>query len=704
MLYAKRGIANFSLVLTATIICAVFFILSYSFFKIIKQKNTFNKRLLSSAIVASCTIVLIFILSICYIDYYDKNYVEYDSNYSLTCRASSVINYDNYSYICADNVVLLNENSNKFSGNVTFYLYNMHNDIKVGDNFVIQNTSIVKRDFFDKKNISSYIKKSIYLLNFSNSDIQVFNNTTNISEKFKDKCYEILSSNMNFENANLAYTVLFGDKNTLDSNIESAFSSTGVAHILAVSGLNIAIITSLLMFIFRFLKIGSKSKLVFLFLILFIYCYLCNFSPSVVRASVMSVILLFGSTFGLKYDKLNSLSFAGIICILFLNPFNVFTLGFQLSFLSVFAIITLCPVLDKLMNKIHLKNNFTQLITLTVSVNFVIFPICAHYFNQISLISVLTNIIVVPVYSIAFALLFFISLIVLIIPFMCVFLKLPDLIFQFIKIVTNKFSQVAICTVNTFDCSLILLLLIIILCFTIRFVMISKKYKIIFFVFCSLLIAFVFALQNLPIKIDENKFLISYQSNTNCAYMLQKNNTITLVGSKISTNQIEKDRIENKFHKIDYMVAYDAELNELNNLVGKMQIYNIQKLYLPKLFYDYSVFDELKTQNRVFCLNDEVVIGNIKLNCVYDIENKLLGVNVSKNKNFIFVNKLSDAEFLELSYWLSGDIDYLFLNTFSSYFEQQYNFEIFKTVVSKTNTTSQEIIDLKILDWFTILI
>jgi competence protein ComEC len=123
--------------------------------------------------------------------------------------------------------------------------------------------------------------------------------------------------------------------------------------------------------------------------------------PPVVRAGIMAAVVLVGVLLYKDVDLINVVSFSGLAILLF-SPLFLFDLGFQLSFASVFAILLLYPRLSKLISRYVGKSHKTLWkwimvpALISVSVELVLFPILAYYFNMIPLVIVVANIFIVP--------------------------------------------------------------------------------------------------------------------------------------------------------------------------------------------------------------------------------------------------------------------------------------------------------------------
>ncbi|MFI3167218.1 MAG: ComEC/Rec2 family competence protein [Bacillota bacterium] len=206
------------------------------------------------------------------------------------------------------------------------------------------------------------------------------------------------------DNVGIAYAMTFGDSALVDYTSLSLLRRGGVAHIFAVSGLHIGILYGLLR-MFSWLKLRSslKEKAIYngaCLLILLFYVYLCDFTASSVRAFLMIFIGIILTRFGLIKDRLTAISLSAFIIMLY-SPYIIFTVGFQLSFLTVLGLAILPEKIEK-----HLE--FLKFRKLKKSVAFAISAfvstalVSCYHFGYLSTISVLLNLIVVPIYSIVY--------------------------------------------------------------------------------------------------------------------------------------------------------------------------------------------------------------------------------------------------------------------------------------------------------------
>ena len=142
-------------------------------------------------------------------------------------------------------------------------------------------------------------------------------------------------------------------KNDLPETTKKAFQKIGVYHLLATSGMHVAIISQFIFYIFKKLKIKEKQSALFSSLAMLIFMAVVGFTPSVTRACIMAIIYFLGICISKNSDSLNSLGIA-ILAICAINPFASCDISLWLSFLATLGII-LCynPIKNYMYQKIN---------------------------------------------------------------------------------------------------------------------------------------------------------------------------------------------------------------------------------------------------------------------------------------------------------------------------------------------------------------
>ncbi len=206
---------------------------------------------------------------------------------------------------------------------------------------------------------------------------------------------------LNQREAGFVAAIVIGDRGNMPNDLKEIFVNTGTAHILAISGMNMAIIGALFFFILRACFVSRQVHFWGTILFLFAYALLSGWSAPVVRACIMSAVIL--ASFALEHEgePLNSLGLATVI-ILLMDPRNLFDAGFQLSFGAVFGILTLfkpCQNIFKIFPKFICDS-----VSLSVSAWSGTVIVILYHFHMLTPIAILANIPIVPLADMIMAL------------------------------------------------------------------------------------------------------------------------------------------------------------------------------------------------------------------------------------------------------------------------------------------------------------
>ena len=179
--------------------------------------------------------------------------------------------------------------------------------------------------------------------------------------------------------------ILLGNDDTMDPALQASYASTGVSHILCVSGMHVGLIFMILNFILKPLDFSRKTSLlksIILLLSVWSYAYITGLSPSVQRSAVMFTFVFFGDFLNRNTNIFHSL-YTSLFLLLLIDPLLLCNVGFQLSYLAVFGIVIFqkpITMLWKPKNKI--MKYFWELITVSMAAQLSTFPIAIYYFGQ----------------------------------------------------------------------------------------------------------------------------------------------------------------------------------------------------------------------------------------------------------------------------------------------------------------------------------
>lgn len=274
---------------------------------------------------------------------------------------------------------------------------------------------------------------------FSDVEISAKSNLTFI-EKIQVKLHEVLLQNLGAEIGELSYSMITGDKNSLDRETANSFSLSGLGHLLAVSGLHIGFICAAVSWILKKCKVNKYVNLIVVGILILFYSMLAGFSGSVLRAGIMTMIALIGSSIGKRNDLLNNLFFA-VTCILTFRPILILYVGLILSISAVLGIILFSRGISNVLKRIHIPRRLADYLAVCLSVNIAIMPVMIFFFNSLEPYSIISNMIVIPIMSVSFAVIFLTSFITMILPFMAFSLKVSSVGIALVSSVASLISK-----------------------------------------------------------------------------------------------------------------------------------------------------------------------------------------------------------------------------------------------------------------------
>ena len=197
----------------------------------------------------------------------------------------------------------------------------------------------------------------------------------------------------------IAEALLIGYTNDLDKDLVQAYSNTGVVHIIAISGMHLGLIYVMLVWLFAKIPVVNRSKILQVVLILgclWLFSLITGAAASVLRSAVMFTFIALGKNFFRQTSVYNSLAASAFVMLCF-NPYFLWDVGFQLSYLAVGGIIAFQkPIYNCFYIKNKWLNKVWQLMAISLAAQLLTFPVCIYYFHQFPNLFLITNIIAVP--------------------------------------------------------------------------------------------------------------------------------------------------------------------------------------------------------------------------------------------------------------------------------------------------------------------
>ncbi len=204
--------------------------------------------------------------------------------------------------------------------------------------------------------------------------------------------------------SSIVNAMLIGNRAALSEEIEQLYVNTGIIHVLAVSGLHVGILSEVVLLLLGFFRRQDAKwkrwQWVISLFVIWGFTLLVGGAASVTRAAIMFSFLNFGRLFRRDIHPLNSLA-AAAFCILLVDPYSLFHIGFQFSFLAVIGIVIFYKSLYRLwIPKYSILNFFWQLLVVGIAAQIAVLPLSVYYFHQIPMYSWLAGLIAVPFASI----------------------------------------------------------------------------------------------------------------------------------------------------------------------------------------------------------------------------------------------------------------------------------------------------------------
>jgi len=324
----------------------------------------------------------------------------------------------------------------------------------------------LKASFIDKFDYAMYLKRYGLTAISYYPKIKIFELDNNLAlpskinikyflYKLKNKLSNHFDYYLSGDSSAFIKAMMLNDKKTLSSDLQEEFSRSGLSHIVAISGLHISLLSSLLLSFL--ITIGFRRKIAFYIILFFllIYLILVGFPASANRATIMAILSSLSFLIGRPSSLLRILLLVGALLV-FINPLVLWVdLGFQLSFLAVLAIIIIYPIIKnylslKFLNRTIISQSIIDIISLTLSVQILTAPLLISNFKQFSVIALLSNLLVIWLIPLIMTL----SILALIISF--VIPPVASLIFLFLDLLLKYVLLVNHLLANTLGAVLII--------------------------------------------------------------------------------------------------------------------------------------------------------------------------------------------------------------------------------------------------------
>ena len=479
----------------------------------------------------------------------------------------------------------------------------------------------------------------------------------NLRYKLKTNLLRVLPK----EKADIASALLLGYSNDMDENQRDMYSKANVIHVLAISGMHVNYIVVALSVIQK--KLDNRKGKIILIIFLLFFVQLTGSSPSVVRAAIMCVLAISSRLFYRKSDTINNVAIACLVILIF-NPYNIYNIGFQLSFLGTFGIVLLNDKLKRFLEAFFKINkngrnvvfskvlrSVISIFSVSISANIFIMPILVYNYNMISFNFLITSILIAPILGMMLLCGYITIIISLFSIGISKFFSLP---FEFILNVFKKISE--ICSSIDFSRFKIatpsIITIIIYYVFVIFFIFPVKKIK-----KCKRFIIKLIAVCTIVVCVTEIIIPINIELKINfvdvgqgdCTLIVTNTNKKVLIdggGSEaydVGKNVLLPYLYDRKINYLDYIIVSHFDTDHVGGLLTVMKELKVGTVVISKQgkwSQNYQNFMEIVKDKKIkVLLVDQGDRINIDRNLYFDIlwpkSENLINDNILNNNSIV---------------------------------------------------------------------
>ena len=474
-------------------------------------------------------------------------------------------------------------------------------DVIIIDGKIVLPNSAMNAGGFD---YSRYLKADniFFRVNYKSENIEKIGSSEHplllTWTNFREKCTAFFDNTFPKEEAAVLKAFIAGDKSTISDEIEESFSASGLSHILAVSGLHVAVFISLIVSMLKFFKISKRNEMFFSVVAAIFFVFFTGASVSALRAGVLCIFALIAKLIYRKSDPITTLSFAAALFCLF-NPHIIYDASFMLSFSATAGILifyeTVSEALSKIYSKIDSKTkiykflrNFFDSIAVGLAVQVFVLPLLIYLFNGFSVMSVIATVVITPLlpYLLAGGLLF------ICISFVNSSLATPVAGFVFLLaklmiFIAEKFGSFTFSKVLFGELTPVLLLIYALFIATVLFAI--KRFKKAYIIsFISFTLVFVLNAANIYATRDIARVSFINVGQGDCALIKAPGDCDILIDAGGYLNSegtgkyiIAPYLIKNGVTDVEYVIVSHMHSDHIIGLLGLMDEMDVDKLIIP---------------------------------------------------------------------------------------------------------------------------
>lgn len=529
-----------------------------------------------------------------------------DGEYAVTGRVEEVSERDNS---LAVELSGLKFDGKSVGGNLILTIYG-GKDLSVGD-FVSTNADVSYMPIVANGKVNGSDYRNDYRYTAYVSSVTVTDGNPNIIELAQMNYKSFLTDKLGERYGGIAFGMISGDKSGINNTTIDYFSVAGISHILAVSGMHIGFIVIL---VNMFLRRRSKYvRLGVTLAILLFYVVFAEFTPSVIRATVMCVIGMFTVISGKQRDILSALCFAFSI-ILAVRPFYLFEIGFLMSFGSLFCIILFAKRLMLQFERVPLRgrakviwNKFGSCVSSSACAQLGISPPGIYFFGSVSTYTIIVNIFVIPLVLVAFICTLLLSVIGWI-PYVDVVMNIPKAMYAALYHAAKFTSELPYATIPVYSNAAVFLSYPLLFLAS-HFTMMSKiRLKRVLSVCMFCVTAFLMCLNSFSVLMTDAVIPVrSYSSTDSVVTVDGKTYVVGDMDSSRSGYAVINALRLNYSRSVEYIIVDELDLDTAQEIEEVASKFAIKRVYARS--YSADGIDFLKSNNidySILGLIDEV--------------------------------------------------------------------------------------------------
>ena len=448
--------------------------------------------------------------------------------------------------------------------------FSLYDDFVLGDRVLITGNlaSITNNTVPNTFNYKKYlISNEIYNV-IEITDIKKVNANISLFYKIKNKLYErgkMLDKSYPYINS-----LIFGNNSYLDEDVLASYRENGISHLFAISGLHISIFIMIISYVLDRMKIPLFFKSLILILFLLFYMFLTNFSMSVLRGAIFTILILINKLLKLDIPIFNLLLLT-LCIILFMNPLNINNVGLLYSFLVTLFLVVFSHIING-------KSKVYSLFMISFIAFLVSYPITINNFNQVNFLSVIYNVFFVPYVS---SILLPFTLVSFVFPF------LDDVLFFFVKII--EISSQFLNSISIFKVSMCKMNVLMI---CVYFVIICKLFLSWNGKKCRYLIClFIFFVIHFFFPFLKNDYVMYFDVGQGDSSIVRVDGVVSLIDTggilsygdgeynyKISKNKLIPYLKSNGIRKIDNLILTHGDFDHMGEAINLVNNFKVEKV------------------------------------------------------------------------------------------------------------------------------